>query len=228
MPDIPERLNEALEGIMNSVLMDNYNVQIGKIVTFDGTKQPPRVTVQPCFKAVYDDKEEAIIPSPVSDVPVLFFGSNEFSITTQLKKDDPVILLVCDRSIDAWLEERDIVDPSDNRINDLSDSFAIPLLFNFSREFNTNGLTIQSNNGNQEINLRSDGIYIKGDNIQFDSAVKFTKPVQFNDDVTVQTKLTVSGDVKGNEVIATKTLNKLSTHIHATPTGVSSKPTPGT
>lgn len=61
--------------------------------------------------------------------------------------------------------------------------------------------------------------------------VKITADIEFNGDLKVNGKITATGDVKADGEVTAKassTISNLSTHVHPTPVGPSSAPTPGT
>ena len=69
-------------------------------------------------------KELPVIPN----VPVAFPRGGGFAITWPLKKGDPCLLLISERSIDSYIDSdgKAPVDPDDSRTHDLSDAICYP------------------------------------------------------------------------------------------------------
>jgi hypothetical protein len=57
--------------------------------------------------------------------PVIFPKSGGASLTFPVKRGDPCLIVICERSIDNWYENGGFVDPQDPRKFDLSDAVAI-------------------------------------------------------------------------------------------------------
>jgi hypothetical protein len=87
--------------------------------------------VQPTIQQRTTDGEVFDYPKIVS-VPVVFPRSRYFSLTYPIEKDDTVLLVFTERSMDRWLRSGGTVDPRDPRRHDLTDAVAIPGLYPFS------------------------------------------------------------------------------------------------
>jgi hypothetical protein len=74
-----------------------------------------------------------------------------------LTRGDYVLLVFCERSIDAWLSIGGIVDPDDYRKFDLSDAVAIPGLFPFGQGQSVVSDHLQIRNGEAIITVKSTG-----------------------------------------------------------------------
>lgn len=122
-----------------------------KVERYDNTLQ--QVDAQPLLKKKFTD-ENGIIRSEnlpvIPNIPVLFPGSNGFSVTFPVSKGDTVLLVFCDQSLDEWLSQDDTVDPKDNTRNSLTNAFAIVGLRSFKKPLAsapTDRMTLGKDNG---------------------------------------------------------------------------------
>lgn len=127
-PTFPEMLKLAID----ARLADLHVSMPGRIESYDASKLS--VDVQPLIRHTYFDESgdrqtEAypIIPS----VPVKFPGSGAYRITFPIAKGDIVLLVFSEASIDKWLQNEGVVDPIDDRRNQMIDAVAIPGLHSF-------------------------------------------------------------------------------------------------
>lgn len=165
-------LEQLLDQAIDSALIDMHTCMPGIVESYDATKQT--VNVRPAIKRKYDDGtlvERPLIP----DVPVYFPKGGGFSITHPIKKNDDVLLIFSERSLERWKNEAGVVDPRDSRKFHLSDAFCFPT---GGRDINTipgakeNLLRIVNDKGeiqideNGEIIVKSTGqrIFLKNDN----------------------------------------------------------------
>lgn len=99
-----------------------------RVVSYDATTQT--ITAQVVIRSRYlDENGDAVayLPKPVANVPVVFPSGGGYAITWPLVAGDPVILVVCDRSIDEWKTTgQGDNTPAIPRRFDLSDAVAIP------------------------------------------------------------------------------------------------------
>lgn len=87
-----------------------------------------RVRVRPVVRDVFPNT--TVLPEAISNVPVYYPSGGGHSLTVPIKKDDPVVIMFCDREIRRWIAEggagnRDI-DPSDRRRHSWSGTFVMP------------------------------------------------------------------------------------------------------
>ena len=116
-------LDIGIGAIFQSLIAEVHTNLIAQVISFDKAKQT--VSVQPVLQRKYKGQDPSNL-SVGEDIPVLFFGSGDFVITVDVKKDSYVVLLVSERSLDKWFLQGGIVDPDDTRKFNLSDAIAIP------------------------------------------------------------------------------------------------------
>jgi hypothetical protein len=96
-------------------------------------KDDQKVDVRLCFKKKY--KTDTVVQGPmIYSVPVAFPRSGSAIIAMPLKKDDYVMLVFQDRSIEKWVTDGGEVDPADKRMHDISDAVAYPGLYPYSKK----------------------------------------------------------------------------------------------
>jgi hypothetical protein len=130
-PTAAEVLRLAISGAL-----ENVHVALpGRIEEWDPAQQ--KASVKPLVKRLIaaEDGEEILEELPVlTDVPVLFPRSSEFFLSLPLAPGDFVLLVFCERSIDAWTAgSGDDTDPNDFRRHDLSDAVALPGFYPFAK-----------------------------------------------------------------------------------------------
>lgn len=123
-PDLVDVLRAALAAGLGRV-----RVAIpAKVVSYDAAKQT--ITAQVVIRSRYldaDGAEVAYLPAPVANVPVDFPSGGGYAITWPLNAGDPVVLVVCDRSVDEWkTTAQGDNTPAVPRRFDLTDAIAIP------------------------------------------------------------------------------------------------------
>ncbi len=101
----------------------------GRIEKYDYAKQ--KAEVKPLVKKLYVDGTTESLPVIVN-VPVGWPKGGGGSLTFPLNKNDGVLLIFSQRSLDTWLSKGGDAEPGDPRKFDLSDAIAIPGLFPFS------------------------------------------------------------------------------------------------
>jgi len=105
----------------------------GRVESFDASTQ--KAVIQPLIKRARIDEEgkrQADAIAPVVNVPIMFPGAGGYRITFPVNRGDIVLLIIADASLDHWLAHGGLVDPADDRRNDISDGIAIPGLYNFA------------------------------------------------------------------------------------------------
>lgn len=149
-------LESVLATAINTYLKDVHTMLPGQIVNFDPVEQ--LADIQPQLKRNIDGE---LVNLPVlSQVPVRFLKSGDFTITFPLKAGDEVALYFIERSIDNWLEDGGIQSPNDFRKFDLSDAYAVPVLYSQQQKitnFDPDNMVIKSTNGKSKITLKTDG-----------------------------------------------------------------------
>lgn len=97
------------------------------VQSFDPTTL--RCEIQPCLQRRYFNAPTPSNLPVVSDVPVLFPSSGEFTIVFPLEIGSYVLAVCSERALENWIVQGGVVDPGDPRRFDLSDAIAIPGLF---------------------------------------------------------------------------------------------------
>jgi hypothetical protein len=121
-PTLQELLLQAIESRVTDI-----HVALPAIVQkYDATKQT--CEVQPCIKKKYSDNTVVNLPL-ITNVPVVFPRTSKAYLHIPLKKNDYVLLIFCERSLDIFMQKGGIVDPEDYRKHNLSDAVAIAGLF---------------------------------------------------------------------------------------------------
>lgn len=104
----------------------NQNMRVScpaQIIKYDKDKQV--CDVRPCFKRKY--KDESVVQSPIIyNVPVAFPRSGSSIISMPLKKNDYVMLVFQDRSIEKWMSSGGEIETADTRTHHISDAVAYP------------------------------------------------------------------------------------------------------
>jgi hypothetical protein len=149
-------LETVLATAIATQLKEVHTMLPGQIINFDPVEQ--LADIQPQLQRNVDGELKNL---PVlSKVPVRFFKSGDFTITMPLKEGDEVAIYFIERSIDNWLEDGGIQSPNDTRRFDLSDAYAVPVLYSQKQkvvDFDPDNLVIKSTNGNSKITLKTNG-----------------------------------------------------------------------
>jgi hypothetical protein len=149
-PTLQSLLKDAIEARVTDI-----HVSLPGIVQkYDAAKQ--MADIQPTLKKKYGDGTVTNLPL-LSNVPVIFPRSGNAYLHIPLKKDDTVLLIFCERSIDTWLQKGGIVDPDDYRKHALSDAVAIPGLFPMGSEIDGQSDKVDLVNGDAILRLSEDG-----------------------------------------------------------------------
>lgn len=160
-----------------SALKDVHTSLPGVIVSFNKDKQTAQV--QPLIKRIFYEKGAVNLPVCV-DVPVHFPKAGGFCITMPVKAGDECFLCFFERAIDNWFANGGVQEPSEYRLHDYSDGYAIVGLSN-SREsivnFNATDVEIRSLDRATRIQMKPDGTIINtnaGGSTTLSPAGKFT------------------------------------------------------
>lgn len=146
---MPPSRKSTLESVINTAidtkLKDLHTILPGQIINFDPVEQ--LADIQPQLKRNIDGE---LINLPVlQQVPIRFLKSGNFTITFPLAEGDEVAVYIIERSIDNWLENGGIQSPNDTRKFDLSDAFAVPILYSQGQkitDFDPDNMVIKSTN----------------------------------------------------------------------------------
>jgi hypothetical protein len=134
------------------------------------------VDVQPVLKGKIEGQEDSYLLPVINDVPIQYYGCNNFWVTFEPKPGDYCVLSVSDRSIEAWKKAGGIIDPVLNRHHDMTDG--------------STGVKVKANTIIYDV----EGVEVANMN---SAVVNFLVPVNINQtlDVTGQTTL---GNVSSN------------------------------
>ena len=224
MADGEISLQETMQSAVEHYL-ENMNTAIpGFVIRTINNLEGQQVDVQIAinFKGYDGTSQER---PPILNVPVIFPASSTSAITFPLHPGDPVYLIFSQRGLTAWKSSNGYAStPTDYRMHDVKDCFAIPGPFPTSRAPNnpakrrwahsTNDLVVAHNLGSGvevELRLTEAGKLI----INTDVAVEVNAPeTVWNGDITHTGTFMNTGGVISNGVI-------LDAHVHS---GVQSGP----
>lgn len=120
-------LNESLDALFRAHLAELHTALPAVVIAYDAKTQ--RAQVKPVFQRVYLDEDgiEQVIEYPVlQDVPVHFPRGGGAFIHLPLAKDDLVLLVCSQRSLDVYLQGdgKTVHDVADARMHHVSDAIA--------------------------------------------------------------------------------------------------------
>lgn len=210
---------------MQQIHLDGRQSQIhtampGSIISFDGSKMTAKV--QASLQMIHmkpDGSREPMTITELHDVPVHFPGGGGHTLTFPVRAGDECLVIFAERSIDNWFQHGGTQQPSDLRMHDINDGFA---LVGVRSQPN-----VLSNYSPTTVQLRSDDgttvIDVDGDN------GKVSMKTQ-NEIVLDCPKVTITGNVECKGEVTAKfgggSFVRLSTH-HGHMAS-SQPPTPGT
>lgn len=174
----------------------------GRVVSFD--TQTGKAAIQPEVQSKLTG--EFVSLPQINNVPIMFFRAGGFRITLPVKKDDKVLILFTERSIDRWLEDGQDSGPRQTHTHNLSDAIAIPGVYPFSDvpPFDSNDAVVGKEDGSVEVRLKPDGeAVIKG------------KTVKLGSDAASQPF--VLGNILNTFLNSFKSIFDAHTHISASP-----------
>jgi hypothetical protein len=96
------------------------------ITAYDASKLT--VSVQPSIQAMQSMPDGTVAPltlSVLKDVPVVFCGGGGHLLSFPIKAGDECLLIFAERSIDFWYQHGGVQKPSDWRMHDINDGFAL-------------------------------------------------------------------------------------------------------
>ncbi len=149
--------NTADSEVVNNALKNVHTLIPGIIHSFDPDKQTAQV--QPAIKRIFVESGAVNLPLCV-DVPVHFLKCGPFCITGPVAPGDECILGFFERAIDKWFAAGGVQEPSEYRLHDLSDGFAIVGISSLPSVipgFNPTDLEIRSLAGGAKISINPAG-----------------------------------------------------------------------
>lgn len=137
---------QVIKAAINARMANVHTCIPGKVTRYDKAKQ--QADVLPLLKTSYMDEDETrvVISMPViTNVPVMFPGAGAYRVTFPVEKDEPVLLVFSEASLDAWLESGGEKDPGDDARFHLKDAIALVGLRDFAHAWSkapTDAMTI--------------------------------------------------------------------------------------
>lgn len=128
----------------------------GVIASYDAAKRT--CSIQPALQRVFNG-----VPTNLPllvDCPVIWPQGGGFVLTFPLAVGDEVYVLIAERAIDNWFQAGGQQPPSEYRMHDLSDGFALPgVAFQGNPIPNTSTTAVELRNwaGTQRVSLAADG-----------------------------------------------------------------------
>ena len=127
------------------------------------------VSVQPVIKEKIkfgtQEVKEFQLPE-IFDVPLIFLSSNQgINITFPVKEEDECLLFFADTCIDTWWQSGGIQSQFEERRHDMSDCFCLPCQMSQKNKINNITESLKLKYKNSEFEIKEDGIYINGFNI---------------------------------------------------------------
>lgn len=121
---------------IQQAMMAARTVTVGKVLAYReiGPNQSPVVDVQIAPKMlarpVKGGPSESVDITPKRNVPVAFWQCGEFTIRTEVRPGQHVMLIVCDRDLDSWIRGDGETYKSGfpGQIHDINDMVAFPFL----------------------------------------------------------------------------------------------------
>lgn len=121
---------------IQAALMRARTATVGKVLAY--RELPPNgapvvdVQVSPLMLArpVNGQASEATEVAPKRNIPVAFFQCGDFTVKTQVRPGQHVLLIVCDRDIDSWMRgDGETYRPAiPGVVHDINDAIAFPFL----------------------------------------------------------------------------------------------------
>lgn len=182
--------------ILNKVLQDVAVMLPAKVVSFDRTVSPPRVTVQPQID-VLTTSNETVPRAQIASVPVVQYGGGGFFLSFNLNPGDTGWIKAADRDMTTFLESLAESRPKTLRIHDFSDSVFYPDVmggYTIDSEDQENAV-LQNLDGTVKIALSENKIKMVAPDIELVSNVKITGDLEVTGDSKIDGREIVEGDI---------------------------------
>lgn len=125
-PNTDKSLQELLELFSEQLFTALNCLKIGKIISFDKTKQTCDVEVLHKRKNIYVVNREELLNYPkLCNVPVVIMGGGSSYITHPISAGDTCLLLFNDYQLDGWKSTGNAEKSGIQRKHDISDAIAI-------------------------------------------------------------------------------------------------------
>lgn len=162
--DQRERLSDQEESVRSFIedfLANTWTALPGIVQSFNVTAGT--VVVQPSTKSRVRQRNGSFqfvnLPQ-LFDVPVLFPRGGPFLITFPIQNGDECLVVFSSRSIDGWWQQGGVQLPTEIRLHDLADGFAIVGPYskpNVPISINTSSVELRTTDRSAYIQLTSDG-----------------------------------------------------------------------
>lgn len=193
-------MSQALDSYFEQAMMGVHTSLPAVVVKYDDEKH--RAQVKPAVRLLMSNGIQIEVPE-LMDVPVMFPSAKSFDLEFPLEKDDGVMLIFQEQEISAWKEEaKQAVSATASRFS-LDSAVAVP------------GLFAKPKKGRARVYVDKDGV------LHWEA-----KKIVFDGQLVVHDDLIVRKDIYVGE--GTGPGVSMSKHIHPTPVGPSSAPTPAT
>jgi len=155
--------DEMLDWYADNQSLRLRTVMIGECISFDVGKNT--VNVQPLLQRKVNGVVENM--PVIGDVPVGFFGAGDLVITCLPKKGDVCILLISDRSLEAWKLKGGITDPGIGRHHHPTDAIAYFGINPFNKAYPSvnPGIDIRTRDGGTSFNVQNGVINMTINNV---------------------------------------------------------------
>lgn len=182
--------NSVMQLSQDSIMSRLNCHNIGRIIEFDPTNQLCTVELMQIKRF----NDQYITPAPLTNVPLIIYGSGGGHITMPNPVGTICILLFMDRNIDAFLETGESYVPPTTRMHDFTDCIALTTfktLANPLTEYDEKAVTIMNEEIVEEIKNKS---YIKvyGDNVQ----IKTTQGEATSAAINVSNKINIENNLQ--------------------------------
>jgi hypothetical protein len=154
---------ELISDAIGARLEDVHVALPGKVTAYDAARQ--LVDVQPQVKRVVynEDGEKTLETLPVIPaVPLGFPRGGGYMVTFPVAPGDFVLLVMCDRSIDAFMQSGNVADPGDERLHGLQNAVAYPGVYPAGHalsDAHASNMVVGKTGGNQ-IHITSAGVLV--------------------------------------------------------------------
>jgi hypothetical protein len=214
---------DILDDWLDARLQGVHTAIPGEVELYDPTKRLARV--KPLVSQLSRFGESLSIP-PIDGVPVVFPGSKNAGICWPLEKGDGVLLIFAETGIGDWLNgNADTAADSEARFC-LTDAIAIPGLWQIPK------IPKPGPTDRLEVSYKKTIFELTGEGFKLTQGGTTLESLP-SGGVKITGDLEVSGNISATQEVSAMAITpatavKLSTHIHPTPSGPSSSPTPGT
>lgn len=152
----PETL--PLEGIIRRQIGDAIRgLRVAFPAAITAVEADQTVSVQPALQVRYAGRPPSNMPV-IHGVPVIMPQGASYRASWPLAVGDTGLVLVADRSLDAWLAGAGgVVDPSDTRAHHLADALFLPGLVPSAKQTHDTGTDLVLGNGMATVRLKKNG-----------------------------------------------------------------------